>query len=588
MEQSLKSFVITDNSLYIYIMIKHFFCFLAVFLFMSRLGESQTILNLPQNYFANPLDINLKLSGTFGELRSNHFHSGLDIKTNQRTGAKVYATASGYVSRIKIERYGYGKALYITHPNGYTSVYAHLEKFSPRIEGYLKKKQYEREAYTIQLFPTDLELRVDQSEVVAYSGNSGGSGGPHLHFEIRDSAARPINPLMMGIEIPDTKRPLVKQIKAYPLNETSTINGKNEAKLLRLIPLKDGKFKVAPFRAYGEIGIGVNTTDRQNGANNQNGPFHIKTFFNGSKNFEITFDRYAFKESRHINQMIDYEHFKNTKSRISRLYVPNESPLSLYQDNINKGVLQLYDKDATHSYSIKIEDFKKNQVEINMSIKNDPAPDSIPFPKDEKLTFINHNLTYHQKSGPYSLMIPKHALYESEFLDIAQHADTLKVHRDIVPLHKNMIISYDMSSKQNDNIKQYYIGRVTSWGAVYHINTRRKGNILSAATRTLGTYAISKDDVPPTIKPINFKNKQWVTKNTSLKLKLTDKDTGVDAYRATVNGKFILMEYDYKTGVLTHDFADGVVTDTENELQVIVTDNVGNSTTFEATFYRKS
>lgn len=567
---------------------RHFFCFLALFLLMSRFGESQTIKNLPQDYFVNPLDIDLKLSGTFGELRSNHFHSGLDIKTNQRTGATVHAAASGYVSRIKIERYGYGKALYITHPNGYTSVYAHLEKFSPRIEAYLKKKQYEKESYTIQLFPTDLELRVDQSEVVAYSGNSGGSGGPHLHFEIRDSAARPINPMMMGIEIPDTKRPLVKQIKAYPLNETSTIDGKNEAKLLRLIPLKGGKFKVAPFSAYGDIGIGVNTSDQQNGGNNQNGTFHIETFFNGTKNFEMTFDRYAFDESRHINQLIDYEHFKNTKSRISRLYIPNDSPLSLYEDHINKGVLQLYDAGTTHSYRIAIEDYKKNAVEINLSIKNEIAPDSIPFSNDDQLTFVDHNATYNKKSGPYSLMIPKGALYESVFLDIAQNADTLKVHKDIVPLHKNMIISYDASAKQDDNLKQYYIGRVTDWGAVYHVNTRRKGNILSAATRTLGTYAISKDDVPPTIKPVNFKNKQWITKNKTLKLKVADKDTGVDGYRATVNGKFILMEYDYKTGVLTHDFADGVVTDTENVLKVIVTDNVGNSTTFEATFFRKS
>ncbi|MEP0480509.1 MAG: M23 family metallopeptidase, partial [Nonlabens sp.] len=362
--------------------------------------------------------------------RSNHFHSGLDIKTNQRTGANVHAAASGYVSRIKIERYGYGKAIYITHPNGYTTVYAHLKKFAPRIEAYLKKKQYQKESYTIQLYPTDLELRVDQNEIIAYSGNSGGSGGPHLHFEIRDSAARPINPMMMGIEIPDTKRPLVKQIKAYPLNESSTINGKNEAKLLRLIPLKGGKFKVEPFSAYGEIGIGVNTSDQQSAANNQNGTFHIATYFNGSKNFEMTFDRYAFSESRHINQMIDYEHFKNTKSRISRLYIPNESPLSLYEHHINKGVLQLYDTGTTHSYSIQIEDYKKNSVEINMDIKNEAALDSIPYVDNDQLTFVDHNSTYNQSYGPYSLMIPKGALYQSVFLDISQSADTLQVHKD--------------------------------------------------------------------------------------------------------------------------------------------------------------
>ena len=209
-------------------MIKTFTCVFLLTLLCFRLSESQNQNNLPEDYFINPFEIDLKLSGNFGELRSNHFHSGLDIKTNQRTGANVVAVATGYVSRIKIERYGYGKALYITHPNGYTSVYGHLEKFAPRIEEYLKKKQYEQETYEIQLFPGDLDLRVDQGELVAYSGNSGGSGGPHLHFEIRDGAARPWNPMLMGIEIPDTKSPLIKNAKVYPINENATINGKNK------------------------------------------------------------------------------------------------------------------------------------------------------------------------------------------------------------------------------------------------------------------------------------------------------------------------------------------------------------------------
>jgi hypothetical protein len=312
------------------------------------------------------------------------------------------------------------------------------------------------------------------------------------------------------------------------------------------------------------------------------------THWNGTQNFEITFDRYAFNESRYINQMIDYEHFKTTKSRIARLYIPEGSPLSLYQNDVNKGVLQLFDAGTTHTYRIAIEDYKKNAVEINMSIKNDPGPGALISPTNGQLTYVNHNLTYKEQKGAFSLVIPKGALYESVLLDISQNADTLQVHSDIVPLHKNMVISYDISAKENDNLKQYYIGRVTDWGAVYHVNTKRRGNILSAATRTLGTYAISKDDVPPSIIPVNFKDKQWITNNTTLRLKIDDAETGVDAYRATVNGKFILMEYDYKTGVLTHDFEDEVVTDTENELKVIVTDNVGNSTTFEATFYRKS
>ncbi|MBF4983504.1 M23 family metallopeptidase [Nonlabens mediterrranea] len=561
-----------------------FFFFILI---VSYFGESQSQKNIPEGYFKNPLDIELKLSGTFGELRSNHFHSGLDIKTNQRTGLKVYATASGYVSRIKIERYGYGKAIYITHPNGYTSVYAHLDKLSPRIEEYLKKQQYDKETFEIQLFPSDLELRVDQGEVIAYSGNSGGSGGPHLHFEIRDSAARPINPMMMGIQVPDTKKPLVKQIMAYPLDENTTINGKNEPALLRLIPLKSGGFKTENLKAYGTIGIGVNTSDRQNGGNNQNGVYQITTSYNGTPNFEICFDTYAFKETRYLNQMIDYGFFKKNKSRISKLFIPSGSPLSLYGNSINDGKLSLYDPGSHSNYQIEIKDYQGNTSKIIMDIINDEAPAELLAPNNDGLEYVSHTSTFNRQLGNFNLTIPKGALYEDQLLEIKENLDTIIVHRDVVPLHKNFILEYDISSKVGDNLDQYYIARITSWGAAYHVNTKRNGNKLTAYSKIMGTYAITKDDKKPSIKPINFKNKQWISKNKTLRLSIADKESGIDGYRATVNGKFILMEYDYKTGIIKHDFSDNVVIDSENHLKVIVTDNAGNSTTFEATFFRK-
>jgi hypothetical protein len=565
---------------------KYFFLFF-LGLFLVRFGESQTLQNLPQDYFQSPLDFELKLSGSFGELRSNHFHSGLDIKTNQRTGAKVYAVASGYVSRIKIEHYGYGKALYITHPSGYTTVYAHLEKFAPRIEEYIKRKQYANEEYEIELYPDDLELRVDPGEVVAYSGNTGGSGGPHLHFEIRDGAARPINPLLFGIDIPDSRSPLVKQVKAYPLNEESTINGKNKPQILRLIPLKGNKFKTEPFSAYGEIGIGVNTNDQMNAASNQNGVFDIKTFFNGKPSFAVTFDRFAFDETRYINQMIDYEHFKNSKSRISRLYVPDGSPLSLYRESANNGKLQLYNPGAQHNYKVSITDLKGNESEINIDIDNEAKNENLATVDPQSATRVSHNESFTTTQGSYTLTIPQGALYEDTYLNISENADVLKVHEDVIPLHKNMVINYNMDSKSADDMSKYYLARITTWGAAYHTPSTLKGNTLTAFTRTLGTYGIRKDTKSPSIVPVNFKDGQWISKNKTLTLKISDSETGVQAYRATINGKFILMEYEYKTNLITYNFDDAIVTDADNELIVIVTDHVGNSSKFEANFRRK-
>ena len=211
-----------------------------VLLFVGAVLLSNSQMSYPEDYFRKPLDIPLILSGTFGELRSNHFHSGLDIKTQKRTGLNVFASAEGYVSRIKVSHWGYGKALYITHPNGYTTVYGHLKKFSPEIEEYVKKKQYEKESFAIQLFPKANELKVEKGEIVAFSGNSGSSGGPHLHYEIRDSEAKPINPMQFGINIADSKAPELRAGVVYSFGDTSHADQSNRLKELVLKKLPDG------------------------------------------------------------------------------------------------------------------------------------------------------------------------------------------------------------------------------------------------------------------------------------------------------------------------------------------------------------
>lgn len=544
----------------------------------------------PQDYFRNPLDITLVLSGSFAELRSNHFHSGLDIKTQQRQGLKVYAAAKGYVSRIKISHFGYGKALYITHPNGYTSVYAHLKKFSPRIEAYIKQRQYEKESYEIELFPNTEELEISADEVVAFSGNTGGSGGPHLHFEIRDNAERPINPMLFGIDIKDTKKPIVSGVYAYPKNNTSYINGKNERVPLRLIPNKNGDYSVEKISAYGEIGFGIVTNDRQDLAPNKNGVSNITSFFNGNKVLEINFKRFSFDETQHLNRYIDFELFKTKKKRAQKLFIESNNPLSLFKDAVDDGYIKIEDSTAS-IYKVKISDYKGNTTVLDIPIAGNHqiAKISTDHAKNNSnLYLIKNTSTTVLEGNKSNVIFYNNTVYEDLFIDFKTSADTINLHKDVVPLQKNFVISYDISNYKDVDKDKLFIARLFGYyKRPSYVNTTRKGDTLTARSKILGQYVLATDTIAPKIKPVNFTNKKWLSKYRYLKVNINDELSGISKYRATVNGQWILMEYDYKTGLLTHDFNDNVVKDTENHLKLIVTDNVGNSTTFETIFFRK-
>ncbi|WGD34336.1 M23 family metallopeptidase [Olleya sp. YS] len=558
---------------------------LIFFFLFTFFSQAQDI--YPQDYFRSPLDIELVLSGTFAELRSNHFHSGLDIKTKQRVGLNVYATASGYVSRIKVSHYGYGKAVYITHPNGYVTVHGHLQKFSDKIEAYVKKHQYEKESFEIELFPDLNDLIVTKGEVIAYSGNTGGSGGPHLHFEIRDNQERPINPLLFGLKVKDSKKPLVSSVYAYPINDLSHVNGSNLKQKLRLIPLKNGNYKTEDLTAYGKIGFAINTIDRQDLAANKNGVFKIETFYNGMQNFTIDFRKFSFNETKHLNRLIDYKHFKDEKERLQKLFLDSNNPLSIYDNIIDDGYLIIYDT-LSNVYKVKITDFEGNQTNIDINIKGvDKQPNDIAE------TFTS---PYYVKTSEVNVLedqnikveFPKQTFYDDFFIDFKVNGDTLKLDENNKAVKKYFKISYDVSSYSTEDLKQLYIARLVGWNNfLSYSSTKHEKNTLYTRTKNLGTYCLARDTAKPTITPVSFKDGQWLSKYRFLKIKIEDKESGISNYRATINDQWILMEYDYKTMTLTYDFNDKVVTDTKNNLKVIVTDNVGNSSTFEASFFRK-
>jgi hypothetical protein len=542
--------------------------------------------NYPQDYFGSPLEIPLILSGNFGELRSNHFHSGLDIKTQQRIGLKVLSAADGYVSRIKIQHYGYGKTLYVTHPNGYTTVYAHLSEYSPTIEAYVKKHQYDVESYEIETFPNTGELLVKKGELIAYSGNTGGSGGPHLHFEIRDKDELPMNPLLFGYNIKDTSKPVISSIYAYPLGDGATINKSAVKQKLKLTLLPNGDYTTESVLANGEIGFAINTFDRQDLGANSNGVYNIQTFVNGSQNFEVDFKKFSFDETIQLNRFIDYKHFKTNNERVQKLFDDNNG-LSIFKSVNSNGFLSI--KDSTNLvYKIRVSDYKNNEAWITIPIKGSNPNNILSQTKKTTPYFIYTKGTTNLKEGNVSVDIFPDTFYDDYYIDFKVKNDTLYLEQDVVPLKKYFNISYDVSKYSDADKSKLYIARlVGSKKSPVYVGATRKGNILTATSRVLGTFGLATDKIKPTITPLNFKDNQWISNFRYLKVKISDSQTDISNFRATINDKWILMEYDYKTKTLTYDFNDAVITDTKNDLKVIATDNVGNSATFEATFYRK-
>ncbi|WP_299315715.1 M23 family metallopeptidase [uncultured Aquimarina sp.] len=542
--------------------------------------------DIPKDYFINPLDIPLAVSGTYGELRSNHFHSGLDLKTEGQEGLKVYAAADGTISRIKVSHFGYGKAMYISHPNGYTSVYAHLQKFSPKIEAYIKKRQYAKESYEIELFPKAGALSLKKGDIIAYSGNTGGSGGPHLHFEIRDAKARPMNPMSFGIDIKDTKKPTINSVWIYSLDKNSHVNGNQQPTKLRLIPLDNGNFKAEGVNAIGKIGIGVSTIDQQNLAANKNGIYKISTELNGQENFTLEMKRFSFSETRYINRLIDYPYYKKNRSRITKLFIEKNNPLTIYKNTIANGIFKVGDS-LSYTAKVLVKDFKDNTTIISIPIQGKQLAEisKKEIIKTPYLAKPTENFTFN--SGIFDVYIPKGSLYENAYLDIQANGDTIKIHEDEIPLHKNMTIAFDVSNYSELDKKKLYIGRLGYSNKHYYVKTNKKINRFSTRTRTLGTYSLFTDLDKPTVVPINVSDKKWMSKANFLKIKIDDADSGIKMFRATINGKFILMEYDYKTGMLVYDFNDKIITETENKFKLIVLDKVGNNTTFETIFFRK-
>lgn len=556
--------------------------FLFYLLFCSTLFAQN---NFPKDYFSPPLDIPMQLSGNFGELRPNHFHAGFDFKTQQKEGLKVYASAEGYVSRIKISTFGNGKTIYITHPNGYTSVYAHLQKAVGPIQDFITTTHYKEQSFEIEMYLKPGEIPIKKGEWIAVSGNTGASEGPHLHYEIRDSKSEfIINPMLFGFDsgFRDTKKPVISGLYVYPLF-SSTVNTSKRPILLNTALQKDGTYLSDKVLANGPIGFGIIADDYDDVSFNKNGVYSVNSFLNGQPHFGYQFNTHSFDDMRYVNALIDYAKYKKTGQRVQKLFMKNKYDLAFINTDETKGQITPT-PNLDNVYRIEVADFFGNKSEITVPIQYDSSIALIPAEPLVSNYFLMANKDNIFEKENASVFFPAGTFYDDFALNFDVRDKILYLHDDSVPAHSNFTISLTDNTLSKELQEKTLIARLDGEQINYN-STYRKDSVFSAKVKTLGKYKLVTDTLAPKVSIVKPIEGKWVSQD-AIQLQISDAGSGIKTYNGFLNGQWVLFEYDNKTRTITHYFNDDFLLNGANELKVIVTDAMGNSTTFETHFFR--
>ncbi len=540
----------------------------------------------PNADFIFPIDINPSVSGSFAELRSNHFHSGIDLSTNGKVGIAVKSMEKGIVSRIKISPVGYGNAIYIKHNNGYTTVYGHLRNYSAKIDSIISAQQYVKESFAIDYFPKE-EIAIAKAEIIGFSGNSGSSGGPHLHYEIRDTKTEePINPYFFQNIIKDNVRPKLLTIRLYPMDSNSTINEKNSAKNYPVV-FYDGAYHLKgnpKIYASGKIGVAIEMLDYMSNSWRKCGVYKLNMTVNDQIVYGWELARFSFNESRYINSHVDYAYKVDHGKRFERCFRQPGNHLRIYVQVKDDGIVSM---DSSKTINIKAFDAANNLANLNLSLlKGKDITVQHPMKQVKLSIYKAHNL--HAKGG--QCYIPKGALYEDAEIEFKTKTNInnqviYQVGNKNIPLHKQMNLSFAIPDSLkilgtsvclaniNDNGKRYYAGG--------HI----KKDSMLISTKNFGNFTFAIDTIPPTIRALqNIRGRVFAT-NAKFVFKISDNFSGINSYNGYLNNKWTLFEYDAKSNKLTCPLSKAPIEKGgKYDLKLIITDNCGNQKVLKSNF----
>ena len=520
-----------------------------------------------------PMDISQRLTASFCELRANHFHSGIDISTVGQQNIPVKAVADGYVSRIKISAYGYGHAIYLTHNDGHTTVYGHLNGFNDKIEAVLRAYQYEHETFECDITFDSSRLKVRQGEVIAYSGNTGGSGGPHLHFEVRDTKSeKALNPLAFLPSVNDNTPPRFLGLKVYTLvgegdrqvvaSSKFFVSDEVEGKTLRVMP--------------GMTAVGVCCNDYFTIDGRPCGVTEVQLHKDGKEIFSCHHTAVDFDMTRYINAHIDYAEWFEKKRFVQRSYVlPGNQLKKVYKGD---GRFMLNEGD-TVALTYKLRDYAGNVKRVDFKLVGSNVR-KIAYVK--RLDAIEWNRTVVFDTLGCSILIPQGALYEDSPVDISRNQDGgLRVGNPDLPLHKGMTISMSLPKEKRFE-HGVCIVNVDNKGAFSYLASTVKDTIVTAKSMTLGNFQIAVDSIAPKVWSKNKRNN--LEDQHFVMIGISDDLSGIKDYRVTIDGKWQLFKYDYKQKMLKSNVGSMKIEKGPHKLKAVVGDECGNKRVWEWTF----